>query len=55
MLHHRLASRPWRPMALWFTYTAIVILFPLPLIIFLFAGMLDGIEARVPAEDSPAS
>jgi len=41
MLHQRTIGRPWRFLALWSTYTAIVILFPLPLVIFLFAGLFD--------------
>ena len=41
MLHHRTLGRAWRFVALWFSYMAIFILFPLPLIVFLFAGLFD--------------
>ncbi|MCP4317599.1 MAG: DUF2232 domain-containing protein [Hyphomicrobiales bacterium] len=53
MLHHRLSGRPWRLMALWFTYTAIFILFPLPLIVFLFGGMFGTARTAPPSSSGP--
>ncbi|MEX3008201.1 DUF2232 domain-containing protein [Hoeflea sp. TYP-13] len=44
MLHHRTFGRPWRFLALWFTYAAIFILFPLPLIVFLFTGLFETVR-----------
>jgi hypothetical protein len=41
MFHHRTIGRTWRFLALWSTYAAVFILFPLPLIIFLFAGLFE--------------
>ncbi|MCY6381413.1 DUF2232 domain-containing protein [Hoeflea prorocentri] len=41
MLHHRVMNRAWKFAALWMTYTAIIFLFPLPLIVFLFAGLFE--------------
>lgn len=41
MLHHRVMQKAWRFAALWMTYTAIILLFPLPLIAFLFAGLFE--------------
>ena len=40
-------------LALWFTYTAIIILFPLPLIVFLFTGMLETVRATPPSPPGP--
>ncbi|WP_419910551.1 DUF2232 domain-containing protein [Hoeflea sp.] len=58
MLHHRTLGRTWRFVALWFSYMAIFILFPLPLIIFLFAGLFDTartapLSASGPPPDDP--
>jgi hypothetical protein len=53
MLHQRLASRPWRQMALWFIYTSIIIFQLLPLVIFMLAGMLGTKRTTPPA--SPGS
>ncbi len=39
LLHDRTAGRPWRFIALWFAYASVFILFPFPLILFLFAGL----------------
>lgn len=41
MLHHRTLGHAWRFMALWSTYAAIIILFPLPLLVLLLAGLFD--------------
>ncbi|WP_136658697.1 DUF2232 domain-containing protein [Nitratireductor sp. XY-223] len=41
MLHHRTLGRAWRFVALWFAYVATFFLFPLPLIVFLFAGLFE--------------
>ncbi len=41
MLHHRTTGRAWRPLALWLTYAAVILFFPLPLLVFLFAGLLE--------------
>lgn len=53
ILHQKLASKPWKLMALWFVYTAIIIFQLLPLIIFMFAGMLGTFGTARPA--SPGS
>ncbi|MCR9139136.1 MAG: DUF2232 domain-containing protein [Alphaproteobacteria bacterium] len=53
MLHHRTIGRAWRFMALWSTYAAIVVLFPLPLVVLLFAGLFD--TARTSPLSPPGS
>ncbi len=41
MMHSWTMGRPWRPMALWLSYAAVIMFFPLPLLLFLFAGLLE--------------
>ncbi|MEM6461962.1 MAG: DUF2232 domain-containing protein [Pseudomonadota bacterium] len=49
MLHNRLVQSAWRLLALWLTYMAILILFPFPLIAFLFVGMLGTARSLPPS------
>lgn len=53
MLHHRLSGSSWRGLALWFTYTMIVVLFPLPLLVFLFGGMFGTARTAPPSSSGP--
>ncbi|MDF1776075.1 MAG: DUF2232 domain-containing protein [Rhizobiaceae bacterium] len=53
MLHYRTGGKPWRFVALWFAYASIFILFPLPLILFLFAGLFE--TARTAPLSPPGS
>ena len=41
MLHHWTSGRPWRPLALWLTYAAMILFFPLPQFVLLFVGLLE--------------
>ena len=53
ILHQKLASKPWRLMALWFIYSSFIIFHVLWLALFMFAGMFGTARAALPA--SPGS
>ncbi len=53
MLHYRTIGRAWRFLALWSTYAAIIILFPLPLVVLLFVGLFE--TARTSPLSPPGS
>lgn len=55
MLHHRTIGRAWRFMALWSTYAAIIILFPLPLVLLLLAGLFETVRTSPLSPPGPKS
>ena len=55
MLHQRTLGRAWRFIVLWSTYVVVVILFPLPLVAFLFAGLFETVRTSPSGPSSPNS
>ncbi len=52
VVHYRTRGKPWRFAALWLAYVA-VILFTVPLVFFLFAGLLDSAGALPGRQPGP--